>query len=115
MSTKKNTGLTRRASGLMALEPRFMFDGAAVAEASHVLAPSAPEVSVLDLSTDRAPVALSTSDLSVATEVNPSDSSSQSSDSAENIFVFGSALPDVNGNLQQAIELAQKVGKGLFG
>jgi VCBS repeat-containing protein len=32
-TTKKNTGLTRRANGLMALEPRFMFDGAAVADA----------------------------------------------------------------------------------
>ena len=30
---KKNTGLTRRTSGLMALEPRFMFDGAAVSDA----------------------------------------------------------------------------------
>jgi len=33
MSNKKNPGLTRRASGLMALEQRFMFDGAAVADA----------------------------------------------------------------------------------
>ena len=30
MSKKKNSGLTRRASGLLALEQRFMFDGAAV-------------------------------------------------------------------------------------
>ncbi len=38
MSNKKNSGLTRRASGLMALEPRFMFDGAAVDSATDVLA-----------------------------------------------------------------------------
>ena len=38
MSKKKNAGLTRRASGLMALEPRFMFDGAAVGEAAKTLA-----------------------------------------------------------------------------
>jgi VCBS repeat-containing protein/CshA-type fibril repeat protein len=30
MSNKKHTGLTRRTSGLMALEQRFMFDGAAI-------------------------------------------------------------------------------------
>lgn len=47
MSNKKNTGLIRRASGLMALEQRFMFDGAAVADAVdtavdlQILAPSA--------------------------------------------------------------------------
>ncbi len=33
MSNKKNTGLIRRASGLMALEQRFMFDGAVAADA----------------------------------------------------------------------------------
>jgi uncharacterized repeat protein (TIGR01451 family) len=33
MSNQKTPGLTRRSSGLMALEPRFMFDGAAVADA----------------------------------------------------------------------------------
>ncbi len=38
MSNKKNAGLTRRASGLMALEPRFMFDGAAVDTAVDALA-----------------------------------------------------------------------------
>ena len=37
MPHKKNTGLTRRASGLMALEQRFMFDGAAVADALQVV------------------------------------------------------------------------------
>ena len=37
-STQKNTGLTRRSTGLMALEPRFMFDGAAVADAMQTLA-----------------------------------------------------------------------------
>ena len=36
MSKSKNLGLTRRASGLMALEQRFMFDGAAVADALQV-------------------------------------------------------------------------------
>lgn len=47
MSNKKNPGLTRRASGLMALEQRFMFDGAAVADALdtavdlQILAPAA--------------------------------------------------------------------------
>jgi VCBS repeat-containing protein len=38
MSNKKNSGLTRRASGLMALEPRFMFDGAALTDATQTLA-----------------------------------------------------------------------------
>mgnify|MGYP000535330783 CR=1 FL=1 len=33
MSSKRNAGLTRRASGLMALEPRYMFDGAALVQA----------------------------------------------------------------------------------
>jgi hypothetical protein len=41
MSNKKNPGLTRRASGLMALEPRFMFDGAAVDTAHDQLADTA--------------------------------------------------------------------------
>ena len=36
MQIKKNLGLVRRASGLMALEQRFMFDGAAVADALQV-------------------------------------------------------------------------------
>lgn len=40
MSKPKHPGLKRRPSGLMALEPRFMFDGAAVAEAAGVLAQS---------------------------------------------------------------------------
>ena len=38
--SNKTKGLTRRASGLMALEPRFMFDGAAVADALNTLAPT---------------------------------------------------------------------------
>ena len=33
MSSKKKSGLVRRAKGLMALEPRYMFDGAAVTNA----------------------------------------------------------------------------------
>ena len=33
----KTPGLTRRSSGLMALEQRFMFDGAAVADAVQTL------------------------------------------------------------------------------
>jgi hypothetical protein len=37
MSKSKNPGLIRRASGLMALEQRFMFDGAAVADALQVV------------------------------------------------------------------------------
>ncbi len=37
--SKKTKGLTRRASGLMALEQRFMFDGAAVADAVSTLMP----------------------------------------------------------------------------
>ena len=37
MSSKKKAALTRRATGLMALEPRFMFDGAAVADALQTL------------------------------------------------------------------------------
>jgi hypothetical protein len=37
MSKSKNPGLTRRASGLMALEQRFMFDGAAVSDALQVV------------------------------------------------------------------------------
>jgi len=37
VSQKKNTTLTRRKSGLMALEPRFMFDGAAVAEVANTV------------------------------------------------------------------------------
>ena len=40
MLKKKNTGLTRRAASLMALEPRFMFDGAAVADAVSTLVPA---------------------------------------------------------------------------
>ena len=39
MSKPKNPGLTRRASGLMALEQRFMFDGAAASEAMAVFEP----------------------------------------------------------------------------
>ncbi len=42
MSNKKNSGLTRRASGLMALEPRFMFDGAAVDSATDTLTSTTP-------------------------------------------------------------------------
>ena len=33
MSSKKKSGLVRRAKGLMALEPRYIFDGAAVTNA----------------------------------------------------------------------------------
>lgn len=42
MSSKKHQGLTRRTSGLMALEPRFMFDGAAVVDAIQTTADAAP-------------------------------------------------------------------------
>lgn len=44
MSNKKHTGLTRRTSGLMALEQRFMFDGAAIDTAHDQLM----DVAVLD-------------------------------------------------------------------
>lgn len=50
MSDKKNAGLTRRASGLMALEPRYMFDGAAVAEATKTLAPADTDSGLLHFS-----------------------------------------------------------------
>ena len=44
MSSKKHKGLIRRPSGLMALEQRFMFDGAALADAvqSADVLPDAP-------------------------------------------------------------------------
>ena len=60
MSKIKNPGLTRRASGLMALEPRFMFDGAAVDTAHDQLAdtttlqssqPVVPDLIKMDAST----------------------------------------------------------------
>ncbi len=44
MSKSKPLGLTRRHSGLMALEPRFMFDGAAVDVAHDQLVDTAPPV-----------------------------------------------------------------------
>ncbi len=44
MSKAKPHGLTRRHSGLMALEPRFMFDGAAVDVAHDQLVDTAPPV-----------------------------------------------------------------------
>ena len=43
MSKPKNAGLTRRASGLMALEQRFMFDGAGVGEAVEAVILAMPE------------------------------------------------------------------------
>jgi len=50
VSQKKNTALTRRKSGLMALEPRFMFDGAAVDTAvDAVFHPDAISVEPLSL------------------------------------------------------------------
>lgn len=42
MSSKKHSGLTRRTRGLMALEPRFMFDGAAVDSAHDTLTTTTP-------------------------------------------------------------------------
>ena len=48
MSNKKHTGLTRRTSGLMALEQRFMFDGAAVDTAVDVLTRSEPSIVLAD-------------------------------------------------------------------
>jgi uncharacterized repeat protein (TIGR01451 family) len=66
MSNKKNPGLTRRASGLMALEQRFMFDGAAVADALQVVdavietnrESDAATAKLFDLLAPAAPVAL---------------------------------------------------------
>ena len=64
MSDKKNAGLTRRTSGLMALEPRFMFDGAAVADAVSALVPvdAAHDGGLLQFANgaDKAVVALNT-------------------------------------------------------
>ncbi|WP_300557384.1 Ig-like domain-containing protein [Limnohabitans sp. Rim8] len=66
MSKSKNLGLTRRASGLMALEQRFMFDGAAVADALQVVdavietsrESDAATAKLFDLLAPAAPVAL---------------------------------------------------------
>ncbi len=69
VSQKKNTALTRRKSGLMALEPRFMFDGAAVDTAADQVVDAAPIDTPSTASGDLFVLDVSVSDLTSAAQL----------------------------------------------
>jgi len=80
MQTKKNPGLIRRASGMMALEQRFMFDGAAVADALQVMSNEPQPTEPTDAAPETETVAVQQQEQEALTEQGQEPSQDPSQD-----------------------------------